>query len=418
MNPGFVAAPPSAFGRAWRLLSSEAHRTMFFFGALQAVAAMAWWSADLGARYMGWYPAHAWTVPPMWAHAWLLLYGLFPFFMFGFLMTAGPNWLGAPKTSRGAFVPAALLMAGGLALFYAGLYANRSLAAVGAGLHLAGWLWGLGALVRMAARYASSNPNARYAYLLFTFLGAGAAGSAIFAYSVASGSYPYTFYALHGAVWLFLLPVFIGVSTRMVPFFSSRVLGMDVDYRPAWARPALIAGAIAHAVLELAQAHALLWLVDLPLAVAVALLAFKWGIARSLRVRLLAMLHVSIGVLALGLLLSGVLSAAYAAGYLARVGLAPLHLIVIGFFAAMTLGMVSRVSLGHSGRALEADALTWGCYLGVLAAAALRVTAEFASGGSFGPPLMLAAALAWLVSFALWTARYAPMYLSPRVDAR
>ena len=55
---------------------------MFFFGALQAVAAMAWWSADLGARYLGWYPAQAWAVPPMWAHAWLLIYGLFPFFFF------------------------------------------------------------------------------------------------------------------------------------------------------------------------------------------------------------------------------------------------------------------------------------------------------------------------------------------------
>jgi uncharacterized protein involved in response to NO len=94
-TPGFAlqGGGPSR----WRLLSSEAHRTMFFFGALQAVAAVAWWSVDLGARYLGWYPAIAWTVPPMWAHAWLLLYGLFPFFMFGFLMTAGPNWLGAPK---------------------------------------------------------------------------------------------------------------------------------------------------------------------------------------------------------------------------------------------------------------------------------------------------------------------------------
>ena len=105
------------------MLSSEAHRFTFFFGALQSVAAMAWWLPDVGARYLGLYTAPAWTVPPMWAHAWLLLYGLFPFFMFGFLMTAGPNWLGAGKMPRGGFVPAGLAMAAGLALVYAGLVA-------------------------------------------------------------------------------------------------------------------------------------------------------------------------------------------------------------------------------------------------------------------------------------------------------
>ena len=35
--------------------------------------------------------------------------------------------------------------------------------------------------------------------------------------------------------------------------------------------------------------------------------------------------------------------------------------------------MVSRVSLGHSGRPLEADGLTWACYLGVIVCAVLRV---------------------------------------------
>src|SRR5689334_14656876 len=169
------------------LVTSEPHRLMFFFGALQAVTAFGWWSADIVSRYAFSHPLHAWSVPPMWAHAWLLLYGLFPFFMFGFLMTAGPNWLGAPKMPSGAFVPAALMMAGGLVLFYCGLAVSRALAAAGAFMHFAGWLWGLGALLRMGVRY--SNPNTRYAYLLFTFLGAGALGSASFAYVVASKNY-------------------------------------------------------------------------------------------------------------------------------------------------------------------------------------------------------------------------------------
>jgi uncharacterized protein involved in response to NO len=401
---------------AWRLLSSEAHRTMFFFGALQAVAAMAWWSLDLGGRYLGLYAAPAWSVPPMWAHAWLLLYALFPFFMFGFLMTAGPNWLGAPKTARIAYVPAALLMACGIVLFYTGLAVDRVLAGAGMFLHVAGWLWGLGALVHMLVRHW--NPNARYALMIFAFLALGVTGDALVANAIAMGSYGLLGPVLHGAVWFFLLPVFAGVSTRMVPFFSSRVLGPQVDYRPGWARPMLMAGTIIHGVLELLPATQWLWSVDLPLAGAVTYLAWRWGALRSGRVRLLAVLHVSLAVLALAFLLSGVMSAAVAARALERVGLAPLHLLTIGYFAAMTLGMVSRVSLGHSGRPLEADPLTWGCYLGVLAAAVLRVLAEFTMTVPAGRFVMGAAALAWLAAFGVWAWRYVPMYVVPRVDAR
>ena len=108
-----------------------------------------------------------------------------------------------------------------------------------------------------------------------------------------------------------------------------------------------------------------------------------------------------------------------AAGALDRVNLtAALHLLVIGFFAAMTLGMVSRVTLGHSGRPLVADGVTWSCYLGVLAAGLLRVLAELPLAPSARSYLLVATGLVWLAAFGVWAWRYVPMYLSPRVDAR
>ena len=411
---GFAPSDNRA-GRTWRRLSSEPHRLMFFCGALQAVVAMLWWTFDLLGRYAGAYAPISWSVPPMWAHAWLLLYGFFPFFMFGFLMTAGPNWLGAGKMPTAAFVPSALAMAAGLLVFYAGLFADSAFVAAGAFLHLAGWLWGTSALLRMAATHW--NANARYAVVMFFFLAVGMLGDGVFALSVAQGSYGHMAYALHGAVWFFLLPIFLGVSTRMVPFFSSRVLGETVNYRPAWARPALMAGAILHGVLQMHGAQSLLWIVDLPLAFVVLHLTLKWGLAKHGGGRLLAVLHISLAMLALSLLLSAVLSIAVAAGALERVGLAPLHLLVIGYFSAMVIGMVSRVSLGHSGRPLEADALTWNCYLGVVAAGILRAAAELTPSAAMAT-LMLAAAALWLLSFGAWALRYVPMYLSPRIDAR
>ena len=415
-QPFGAEAPPREVGRTVELLSSEPHRLMFFFGALQGAMAFGWWAADIVARYGASDVLYAWTVPAMWAHGWLLLYGFFPFFMFGFLMTAGPNWLGAPKPPRAAFVPAAVAMAAGIVLFYCGLFLKSELAAAGILVHFAGWLWGFGALVRMLVRYW--NPNARYALVLFVFFSIGCAGSAIFGLSVATGSYAFAAYALHGAVWFFLLPIFAGVSTRMVPFFSSRILGPSVDYKPWWARPALMAGVIAHGAIELAGAGQWVWVVDAPLALIVAYLAGKWGLTRSFCVRLLAVLHISLAVLACAFTLYALLSAAVATHAVSRVGLAPLHLLTIGYFAAMTVGMVSRVSLGHSGRPLEADTWTWCCYLGLLMAALLRAIAEFSVGTEPGRVLMVLAALTAFGSFAGWAWRYVPMYVTPRVDAR
>jgi len=417
MATSHEAVPGLGSGGSWRRVSSEPHRILFCFGAVQAVAAMAWWVADLGARYLALYPPVGWSLPPVWAHAWLLLYALFPFFMFGFLMTAGPNWLGAPRMPKAAYAPAALLMAGGVALFYAGLIIGTGMAAAGVYLHALGWLWGFAALVGMLIRHW--NANARYAVVVFGFFSVGLVGDTLFATGIVLDDYGWFPPLLHGAVWFFLLPVFAGVSLRMVPFFSERVLGSAVGFRPAWARPVLLGGIILHGVLELSGFVRGLWLLDFPLAAAISYLAYRWGLMRSAGVRLLAVLHWSLAMLAAALFLSGAGSLGMAVGVFDHVDLtAPLHLLTIGYFAGMTLGMVSRVSLGHSGRALVADALTWGCYLAVLVAALLRTLAQYAPAASWRAHLLFAAALAWLAAFVVWAWRYVPMYLSPRIDAQ
>ncbi|MEK7207891.1 MAG: NnrS family protein, partial [Pseudomonadota bacterium] len=73
------------------------------------------------------------------------------------------------------------------------------------------------------------------------------------------------------------------------------------------------------------------------------------------------------------------------------------------------------VTLGHSGRALEANDLTWRVLFGVNIAAVMRIVAEFVPGTP-GNVLNVLAASAWLVSFLLWAWLYAPMYLRPRLD--
>ena len=77
--------------KLWNSFFAAPHRVMFFGGALQAIAAMLWWLYELVTRFgVAGQPA-SWPIVPIAAHAYLMIYGLFPFFMFGFLMTVFPR---------------------------------------------------------------------------------------------------------------------------------------------------------------------------------------------------------------------------------------------------------------------------------------------------------------------------------------
>ena len=100
-------------------------------------------------------------------------------------------------------------------------------------------------------------------------------------------------------------------------------------------------------------------------------------------------------------------------------GLAPLHALVIGYFASMVLGMASRVTLGHSGRPLVLDHFTWLLFLGFQITTLFRIMPEIMPAASaLAPVFYLFAAAVWLICFMLWAARFAPIYWRPRVDGK
>lgn len=402
---------PGALAR----LASVPHRFFFLAGAIQLVAVALWWLADLGGRYARLYDPIAWTVPAPWAHAFLMVFTVFPFFVFGFLMTAMPNWTGVPVARR-AHLAAGLPMVLGVATFYAGLALDARIALAGVALLVAGWLAGVTALARVVR---ANRGRDRYAAGLTALAAVGAIAAGSFGAWLATGAAAFAIASRHAGLWLFLLPLFLTVAHRLVPFFSSRVIADYVIFRPRWSIPLLAAGCAAHFALELASARAWLWVVDAPMAAWVGFLAFKWGLQGSFRARLLVMLHLSLVALAAALALYALDSATLALMGFAPLGLGPLHALAIGYFTAQAVAMVSRVSLGHSGRALEADSLTWGTFLGVLTVALVRVLSEvWIVPPSIRGSLALGAGLLWLAVLLPWAARYVPIYLAPRADGK
>ena len=93
------------------------------------------------------------------------------------------------------------------------------------------------------------------------------------------------------------------------------------------------------------------------------------------------------------------------------------HALTIGAIGGLTLGMMTRVARGHTGRPLRADGPEIVAYALVQVAAVVRVFVPLAL-----PQWYLAAVIAsgllWSVSFALFTVAFWPVLVRPRIDGR
>lgn len=89
---------------------------------------------------------------------------------------------------------------------------------------------------------------------------------------------------------------------------------------------------------------------------------------------------------------------------------AGLHALTVGAIASMTLAVMTRATLGHSGRPLTADRCTTAIYTLIATAAAARVAAPIAVDGY--DPLLWASGLLWSAAFGLFTVHYGRMLLA------
>ncbi|WP_209488247.1 NnrS family protein [Xanthobacter flavus] len=132
----------------------------------------------------------------------------------------------------------------------------------------------------------------------------------------------------------------------------------------------------------------------------------RWAGDRTWRNPLLVILHVAYLFVPLGFALSAA----------ASFGLAPagagLHAWTAGAFGTLTLAVMSRASLGHTGRALIAGRVTQACYLLVVVGSLARI----ASALDAGPPLLLdAAGLCWSFGFIGFAIAYWGVFTGPKV---
>ena len=384
------------------------HQPMLMLGAIQAVVVMLWWLADIAGRYGGWYTPFQWSIPAPWAHLYLMIFCLFPPYMFGFLMTTYPKWMAGAEISPKHFLPAAALLACGVLLAYVGLIAGKVWFMAAIIIYLIGWAFGLFSLLYVYV--GAKRPDTLHAIITSGVLSIGFCLLLVYLFGIIMDNAFLVGIARSGGIWWFLFPVFFSVSHRMIPFFSGAVIQKYVVVRPNWTLAVLTLGGLIHGALEVANQGQWTWLVDFPMSAVAFWLSYKWSIRKVFEVRILAMLHVAFVWVGIALALFSVQSVAQLFGIGVVMGRSPLHALMIGYFASMLIAMSTRVTLGHSGRPLSADQRAWAIFITVQLAALVRVLADFPGVHTYASHLYLCSALLWLVAFGSWLFKFTPMY--------
>jgi uncharacterized protein involved in response to NO len=402
-----------------KTFTSAPHRVMFLGGAFQGVAAILWWLVDLTGRFGEYTSPIQWTIPPASAHLFLMIYGFFPFFIFGFLFTVFPRWMNGEEISIRHYLPAFLYMSSGILIFYLGLLLSKTLLFLAVLLFLTGWSIGTYALLRLL--FKTAHPDKRHPAVAGIALTLGGTGIISYFGWLLTGVPGMLELSWIGGIWFFLLPVFVTVSHLMIPFFSSAVLEKYIFVRRYWIFWSLLGAIVGHGFLELLHFRSVLWIPDFVLGGLTLFLSYRWGFLKSLRVKLLAVLHIGFFWLSIAAILYFIQSLTLfltdRSVYL--LSLAPLHALTIGFFASMVIGMASRVTLGHSGRPLIADRTTWVLFLLLQGSSIARVLGDILlNTGMNGTLWYLIAGGLWLAAFVPWGLKYAPIYWRPRVDGK
>jgi uncharacterized protein involved in response to NO len=383
------------------VLWSRGLRPFFLMAGACALALVPTWVAMLN----GLLPAPTWLTPPWW-HAHEMLFGFVAAAASGFLLTAVPSWTGSePVAGRGLAALVALWLAGRVVMALAGRLPPIAVAVVD--------LAYLPVLAVVLARpLLHSGQWRNYGFVVILLALATANLLTHLDATQLVGGVAHT--GLRLAVFLVAALIVI-IGGRIVPLFTLNALrraGSEAEVRSRpWVNRLAIAGVVLFIALEMVAPRTR-WTGASALLAALLLLVRMsgWQTLRTLRDPLVWSLHLGYAWVAIGLGCIGLAD---------LFGLVPwtsgVHALTAGAFGTMTLAVMTRAALGHTGRPLQAPRGIPEAYLLVTAGALLRTIAPVLLPYDLLAALAVAGGL-WAAAFALFLAVYVPILTRPRID--
>ncbi|OPK09680.1 MULTISPECIES: NnrS family protein [Pseudomonas] len=374
-----------------------AFRPFFLAGCLLAVLAIPLWLAAFSGSVADWQPAGGWLG---W-HRHELLFGFGLAIIAGFLLTAVQTWTGRPGISGAPLAALALLWL----------------------LARVAWLvnapWPVLALLELAFPLAVAalmgftlwqvRQKRNYPIAVVLLLLAAADGLSL--YGLLEGHEGWQRQGVLTGLWLVAAMMGL-IGGRVIPFFIQRGLGKVEGVTPwPWLDWLLLIGsplvALSYAAGFSLEPNLWVGLLFAVLAAGHLVRLVRWHDRALWHVPLLWSLYLAYGWLAVACL--GM--ALWHFGVPVNSSLA-VHCLTIGAMGGLVLAMIARVSLGHTGRALEPpQGMTLAFILLNLACLSRVVLVLF-----FPLPALWLAGVCWALAFALYAWRYGPMLLRARVD--
>jgi uncharacterized protein involved in response to NO len=378
----------------WPLFANS-FRPFFLLAAIQAALSILVWLP----MFYGEMSMTSAFAPRDW-HVHEMLYGFLPAVITGFLFTAIPNWTGRlPIQGRSL---AALLV-----VWLAGRAAVMLSAEIGWTFALVVDAAFLALVVAVATREIIAGGNWRNLPVVVLVLVLLAGNVAFHLEAHFEGAADASIRIGIGVVVLMISLI----GGRIIPSFTRNWL---VKFNPG--RLPVPFGRFDGVVIGLSALTLIAWIVAplntitglvMALVGVLHLLRFaRWAGDRTTRERLLVILHVGYVFVPLGFLL-------HAAAVLGALPpSAGIHAWMAGAAGTMTLAVMTRASLGHTGQALTASPATQGIYVAIIVAALARVAAVASPAHS--DVLLHVAACGWIVAFLGFAVAFGPLLAGSR----
>ncbi|GAA5095924.1 NnrS family protein [Wohlfahrtiimonas larvae] len=372
----------------FKTIFSYAFRPLYTIAALYVVSIILLWY-PLGFQGNAQYPSFFW-------HGHEMIWGFTGAIIVGFLLTAVSNWTNTPPVRHYKLLILVILWCLARLFIYLPFQQAIYLSTLFDTL-----FYGLAAVFMLISLIQSKNyPNILVPIILLVF----ASINILFCL------------AMTGTIKISLLTVmqlgllgvsaFIGlIGSRVTPFFTSITLKQTNRFSKPLTMIAFLFPVLMIIVMVFHLPKMIVLILGIIVTTTNCYQLYRWWNIAIIKEPLLWILHIGFFFTTIGTL---VLAYAYSVD-LSYLSLST-HLIAIGGIGSLTLGMMSRTALGHTGRAMILPSFMQTAFILMIISVVLRIIATMTTHNT---TLLIISAILFSISFIIYLYRYLPILLTP-----